>query len=206
MLDAGLRRLIDAPLNAAGGCLARAGLGADAVTLGGFVIGLAALPLLAAGSYGWALVTILANRLADGLDGAIARAARDGNRGPSEFGGYLDILCDFLFYGVVAFGFALAAPANRLPAAFLLFSFIGTGSSFLAFAIAAARRGWETAARGQKSFYHLGGLTEGSETIALFIVICLLPGSFPVLAWVFGAACWATTLGRALAAWKSLRG
>ena len=205
MFDARLRRLIDPPLNAAGRRLAGWGLSADAVTVGGFLIGLGALPLLAAGSYGGALVLILLNRLADGLDGALARAAGPGNRGPSELGGYLDILCDFLFYAAVPFGFALAAPANQLPAAFLIFSFVGSGTSFLAFAIVAARRGWETAERGRKSFYHLGGLAEGSETIVLFVAICLLPAAFPALAWLFGAACWATTFGRALTTWKSLR-
>jgi phosphatidylglycerophosphate synthase len=201
MLDATLRRLIDPPLDAAGRRLAASGLSANGVTLGGFLLGLAALPMLAAGQFGWALIVILLNRLADGLDGAIARV-----RGVTDLGGYLDILCDFLFYGAVVFGFALAAPENRLPGAFLLFSFIGTGSSFLAFAILAARRGRETSLRGQKSFYYLGGLTEGSETIALFLLACLIPRSFPVLAWVFGAACWATTLGRAMAAWRFLKG
>ena len=201
MLDTTLRRLIDPPLDAAGRRLAASGLSANGVTLGGFLLGLAALPMLAAGQFGWALIVILLNRLADGLDGAIARV-----RGVTDLGGYLDILCDFLFYGAVVFGFALAAPENRLAGAFLLFSFIGTGSSFLAFAILAARRGRETSLRGQKSFYYLGGLTEGSETIALFLLACLIPRSFPVLAWVFGAACWATTLGRAMAAWRFLEG
>jgi phosphatidylglycerophosphate synthase len=201
MLDASLRRLIDPPLDAAGRRLAGLGIGADAVTLGGFVLGIAALPLVATGHFGAALILILLNRLADGLDGAIARS-----RQPSELGGYLDILCDFLFYGAVVFGFALAAPVNRLPGAFLLFSFIGTGSSFLAFAILATRHGWETSLRGRKSFYHLGGLTEGSETILLFVAICLFPAAFPALAWIFGAACWLTTLGRALAAWRFLKG
>jgi len=200
MFDAKLRRLIDPPLDAAGRRLAGWGLGANATTLGGFVIGIAALPLLAVGQFTAALIVILLNRLADGLDGAIARSL-----GPSDLGGYLDILCDFLFYGAVVFGFVLAAPDNHIPGAFLLFSFIGTGSSFLAFAILAARHGWETSERGRKSFFHLGGLTEGSETIAFFIVVCLFPADFPVLAWIFGAACWVTTLGRAVSAWTFLR-
>jgi phosphatidylglycerophosphate synthase len=200
MLDAALRRLIDPPLDRAGRRLAAAGLSANATTLGGFAVGLAALPLLAAGAYGWALAAILANRLADGLDGAIARA-----EGPSDLGGYLDIVCDFLFYAAVVFGFALAAPANRLPGAFLLFAFIGTGSSFLAFAVFAARLGLESRARGLKSLYYLGGLTEGTETIALFVAACLLPAAFPWLAWLFGAACWATTLARIHEAWRRLR-
>jgi phosphatidylglycerophosphate synthase len=199
MLDAPLRPLIDPPLDGVGRRLAAAGLSANATTLAGFAVGLAALPLLAAGAYGWALAAILANRLADGLDGAIARA-----QGPSDLGGYLDIVCDFLFYAAVVFGFVLAAPANRLPGAFLLFAFIGTGSSFLAFAVFAARRGLESRAQGLKSLYYLGGLTEGTETIALFVVLCLFPDSFGWLAWLFGAACWMTTLTRVYAAWRQL--
>ena len=122
----------------------------------------------------------------------------------SDLGGYLDIVCDFLFYAAVVFGFVLAAPENRLPGAFLLFAFIGTGSSFLAFAALAARRGIETRIRGAKSLYYLGGLTEGSETIALFAAVCLFPAAFGALAWIFGAACWLTTLARVLEAKRLL--
>ena len=200
MLDAALRRLIDPPLDIAGRRLAALGVSANAVTIGGFAVGMVALPLLAAGRYSEALVAILTNRVADGLDGAIARA-----RGSTDFGGYLDILCDFLFYAAVVFGFVLAEPENRTPGGFLLFSFIGTGSSFLAFAALAAQRGWQTQIRGRKAIYYLGGLTEGSETIALFVVVCIMPGSFPVLAWLFGAGCWLTTLGRAVTAWRLLQ-
>src|SRR5262245_47627382 len=127
----------------------------------------------------------------DGLDGAVAR-----RRGPTDLGGYLDIVLDFLFYAGVPFFFAVGRPEEALPAAFLVFSFVGTGSSFLAFAAVAARRGLTTEARGRKAIYYLGGLTEGAETIALFVLICLLPGSFALLAWVFGGMCWVTTACR----------
>jgi phosphatidylglycerophosphate synthase len=201
MLDGTLRRFIDPPLDAVARPLAEAGVSANGMTLAGFVLGLGAVPLLASGAYGWAMLAILANRLADGLDGAIAR-----RRGSTDLGGYLDIVCDFLFYGAVVFGFVLAAPENRLSGAFLLLSFIGTGSSFLAFAALAARRGLETRARGSKSLYYLGGLTEGSETIALFVLCCLFPHAFSFLAWIFASACWLTTSSRAVAAWRALRG
>jgi phosphatidylglycerophosphate synthase len=198
MLDGVFRRVIDPPLDAIGRRLADAGVSANAMTLGGFVLGMAAVPLLAVGAYGWALLAILANRLADGLDGAIARRT-----GPSDLGGYLDIVCDFIFYGAVVFGFILATPENRLPGAFLMLSFIGTGSSFLAFAALAQRHGLETSAQGSKSLYYLGGLTEGGETIALFALCCLFPGAFGAFAWIFGGACWLTTLTRVLAAWRA---
>jgi len=199
LFDAALRPVITPPLDAVGRRIAAAGISANALTLGGFAVGLLAVPLLAMGAYGAGLAAILINRLADGLDGAVARSA-----GASDLGGYLDIVCDFLFYAAVVFGFVLAAPENRLPGAFLLFAFIGTGSSFLAFAVLAARRGVETRARGAKSFYYVGGLTEGAETIALFVALCLFPRAFGPLAWLFGAACWVTTLTRMLEAWRLL--
>jgi phosphatidylglycerophosphate synthase len=199
MLDGTLRRFIDPPLDRLSLRLVRAGISANAMTLGGFAVGLLSLPLLAVGAYGGALVAILINRLADGLDGAIAR-----RRGASDLGGYLDIVCDFMFYGAVVFGFALAAPDNGLAAAFLLLAFIGTGGSFLAFAAMAARRKIETRSRGPKSLYYLGGLTEGTETIAFFVACCIFPGAFVPLAWTFAAACWITTITRILSAWRML--
>lgn len=201
MLDGPLRRFVDPPLDRLGARLAKAGFSANFLTLAGFGVGLLALPFLSAGEYGLALIAILLNRFVDGLDGAVARA-----RGASDWGGYLDIVCDFIFYGAVVFGFALADGENRLPAGFLLLSFIGTGGSFLAFAALATRRGIETTARGAKSLYYLGGLTEGTETIVFFLACCLFPESFPVLAWIFAAACWITTASRVVTAGMLLRG
>lgn len=196
MLDAWMRRRIDTPLDRLGRSLAAAGLRANQVTLLGFIAGVAAVPLLAVEAYWPALVLILLNRLADGLDGAIAR-----NTQTTDLGGYLDIVCDFLVYSGVVFGFALARPeANALPAAFLILSFVGTGSSFLAYAVVATKRGVTTKIRGHKSFYYLGGLTEGTETFALFVLLCLFPDAFPWLAWMFGGLCWITTAFRILAA------
>ncbi len=201
MLDAPLRRLIDPPLGAAGRVLARAGLGADAVTLIGFATGMTALPLLAVGLHGPALAAILANRLLDGLDGAVARAS-----GSTDRGGYLDIVCDFIFYAAVPLGFAFAEPAHALAAAFLIFSFVGTGSTFLAFAVIAAKRGLTTEARGRKAFVYLGGLTEGTETIAFFVLVCVRPDWFPLAAAVFGSLCLATAAGRTYTGWRTFSG
>ena len=102
MLDAAVRKLIDPPLNAAGRALARVGLTANAVTMTGLGLGLASAALIAQGAFLAALGILLLSRLADGLDGAVARATVR-----TDFGGYLDIASDFLFYGAVPFAFAL---------------------------------------------------------------------------------------------------
>ena len=182
--------------------LAARNISADAITVAGFLVGLAALPLFAASAFLPALAVILLNRLLDGLDGAVARL-----RGPTDRGAFLDIALDFFFYGSVPLGFAFANPeANALPAAVLLLSFIGTGSSFLAFAAISHKRGVPLAPYPGKGLQYLGGLTEGAETIAIFAAMCLLPALFPWLAYGFAAACLLTTATRWWWGWKAFGG
>lgn len=197
MLDSTLRPIIDPPLNRLGRLLAARGLPADAVTLAGLALGLAAAAMIALGASGWlALLPLLAGRLADGLDGAIARAGRK-----SDFGGYLDILCDFAVYGAVPLAFALRDPAaNAVAAAVLLTAFYINGASFLGFAILAEKRGMQTRAQGEKSLYYSAGLLEGTETILFFVAFCLWPTRFAPIALGFAALCLLTTLARLMLA------
>ena len=172
---------------------------ADSISLAGFGLGILAVPALAFGWFGLALALILLNRLADGLDGAVARMGA-----PTDRGAFLDIALDFVFYAVVPLGFALADPAaNALPAAVLIAAFVGTGSSFLAFAVIAAKRGMRAEDYPSKGIFYLGGLTEGFETIALFVAMCLWPAMFAPLAYVFAAACALTTLTRWWQGWRA---
>ncbi|MEL6585112.1 MAG: CDP-alcohol phosphatidyltransferase family protein [Pseudomonadota bacterium] len=193
MLDAAARRLIDPPLNRAGQVLAARGITANTVTLVGLGAGLVAALVIALGAPGLALLPLVASRLADGLDGAVARAS-----GTTDFGGYLDIWADFLFYGAIPFAFALLDPVNAVAAAFLLLSFYVNGTSFLGYAIMAEKRGISTSAQGQKSLYYSAGLLEGTETIAFFLLLCLLPHWFVPLAYAFGALCFVTATARVL--------
>ncbi|KAF0103542.1 MAG: ynjF [Rhodospirillaceae bacterium] len=192
MLDPLLRRWIGPPLDQAGAWLAGRGVTANAVSLTGLTVGLAAVPLLAFGHYGAALLVILLNRLLDGLDGAVARHGR-----PTALGGYLDIVCDMVFYAAVPVGFALARPENAVWAALLLASFVCTCASFLGRAVLAAGRGeTDPGTRGRKSFFHAPGLIEGTETILAFVLFCLLPGIFPWLAGAVAALCLWTAAAR----------
>ena len=146
------------------------------------------------------LALILASRLADGLDGAVARQTR-----PTDRGAFLDITLDFLFYASIPLAFALADPAaHALAAAVLLAAFIGTGSSFLAFAVLAERRGLSSLAYPNKGLYYLGGFTEAGETLACFAAMCLWPAAFAPLALGFAALCGLTLLARLHAGWRLL--
>ena len=199
MIDAALlplqRRLLAPP----GRFLAARGVRADQITLAGCVIGLAAAGAAALGLYGLALLGLIINRLADGLDGAVARIS-----GPTDRGAFLDIALDFVFYAAFPLGFVLADPgANALAGAVLIASFILSGTSFLAFATVAAKRGMVAPAYPSKGIHYLGGLTEGAETVAFFALFCLFPQTFPVLALIFAAACTVTGVTRLIAGWQS---
>lgn len=176
-----------------------AGVNANQVSLTGFALGMIAAVLIAHGNIWAAIVPLLLNRLLDGLDGAVARLTS-----PTDRGAFLDITLDFLFYAAVplAFGFCNAA-SNALAAAVLLASFIGTGVSFLAYAIMAEKRGDKSTAYPSKSFYYLGGLTEGFETVTCFVAMCIWPQHFAVIAYVYAAMCCVTTLTRLLAGWQA---
>lgn len=202
MLDSFARKLIDPPLNRAGRAIASKGLTADGVTLIGLGLGLIAAACIALNCAPLALIPLLASRIADGLDGAVARATRK-----TDFGGYLDIAADFLFYGAIPFAFVLMDPtANGVAGAFLLLSFYVNGTSFLGYATLAEKYGDTTSAQGQKSFYYSNGILEGTETIIFFVILCLFPTYFAPLAWIFGALCFATAILRIWGAYQTYKG
>jgi phosphatidylglycerophosphate synthase len=197
MIDAWIMPLQRCALAGPAWVLVKLGVTADKITMAGFALGVLCLPALAFHANITALVLLLLNRFADGLDGAVARQT-----GPTDRGAFLDIALDFLFYALFPLGFACADPSkNALPAAVLIASFVGTGSSFLAFASIAAKRGMTTESFPHKGIYYLGGLTEGAETIGLFALFCLFPWAFPVLAYIFSTACLLTTALRWRQGW-----
>lgn len=200
MLDGLMRGVINAPLDEGGRWLAARGASANGVTLAGLSLGLAAAALVGFGWSGFGVALILlASRLADGLDGAVARA-----RGKTDFGGYLDIVCDFAFYGAIPLAFVLRDPAaNGVVGAFLLFSFYVNAATFLGYAIMAEKRGLQTRSRGEKSLYFTAGLMEGTETILCFLVLVLWPALFVPLAWIFGGLCLVTAAARLILAWRT---
>ena len=197
MIDAALQPLQQRFLQSPAQLLAQWGVKADQITLFGFLLGVMVVPALAFQAHPLALLFLLLNRLADGLDGAVARITE-----PTDRGAFLDISCDFVFYALFPLGFALADPVNALPAAVLISSFVGTGSSFLAYAVIAAKRGETATAFPKKGLYYLGGLTEGFETILLFVSMCLFPMFFPQLAYFFAVACAITALFRCWHGWR----
>ncbi|MCP4321568.1 MAG: CDP-alcohol phosphatidyltransferase family protein [Alteromonadales bacterium] len=201
MLDRYAIKLIKSPLQRIALLLDKHGFSADQITVIGFALGLLALPSIAFEYYYLGSLFIVLNRTFDGIDGALAR-----RQGITDSGGFLDISLDFLFYSLVPFAFVLADPqANAVAGAFLIFSFIGTGTSFLAFAVMASKQGIKNPVYQHKSLYYIGGLTEGTETIICLILLCFFPQHFAIIAYLFAALCWLTTLTRIWTGYHTLK-
>ena len=198
MLDRLALKLVKPMVEAAATRLAARGMTADQATLAGFGFGMIAAILIAFGFTALAILPILLNRALDGVDGALARMS-----GPTERGAFLDISLDFVFYAAIPLAFAAQAPEqNALAAAVLLAAFVATGTSFLAFAVMAEKRGLKSTAYPSKSFYYLGGLTEGTETILCFLAMCWWPQHFAVIAIIYAVLCMLTAVTRLVAGWK----
>ena len=201
MIDRQATALIRPALDRIARRLARHGIGADALTFTGLAVGWVGAGAIGLQAFWFGAALILASRLLDGLDGAVARATT-----PTDRGGFLDISLDFLFYPAIPLAFAVAEPAaNALAAAVLLAAFVGTGTSFLAFATIAAKRGLSSVDYPDKSFYFLGGLTEATETLAFFVAMCLWPQHFATLAFLFAAMCAVTIATRIHWGWQAFR-
>jgi len=194
MLDGKARQLLDPFLERIAKAIVKIGIGANVVTVVAFVVGLMAAYAIATGYLFAGLLLILVSRLGDGLDGAVARQTHK-----TDFGGYLDIVLDFAFYGAIPFAFVLLNPAqNAIAGAALILTFYINGSSFLAYAIMAEKHGMKSTARGSKSLYFVTGLAEATETIAVFVAFCIFPGWFPLVAWSFAVICLITAFARIL--------
>jgi len=201
VFDALIVKQLKAPLQSVARRIADTGVTATHLTVFGAVFGFFAACAIILDALVLAVCLFCMNRLFDGLDGALARI-----QGPTEQGAFLDITCDFLVYSMIPLAFAIRDPDVALAASFLLFSFVGTGSSFLAFSIFAARHGLQNDALKEKSIYYLQGLTEGFETTLVLVLMCLIPSWFEWLAWGFGTLCVVTTVSRILEGNRVLRG
>jgi phosphatidylglycerophosphate synthase len=198
MIDARLLPLQRALMEPMARALVARGVRADQITVAGCIIGLLATVAAAFGVFWLALVGLALNRLADGLDGPVARMTT-----PTDRGAFLDITLDFVFYAAFPLGFIMVDPgANAIPGAVLVASFILTGTSFLAYSVIAERRGMSSEDFPNKGIYYLGGLAEGAETIAVFIAFCLFPAAFVWIAWGFAFVCLVTAGTRLAAGWK----
>lgn len=213
MLDRPLRAVIAGPLEAIAAAVDRPGITPDRLTVLGLVLGVGSGIAAALQLWIVALVLWLVSRVADGLDGTLARRRRRHalERGeaavPSHAGGFLDITADFVVYGTtvvgVAFGAAAQFHAPWWPFLLVLLAYYVNGTAFLAFSSIAERAG-RTLDDG-RSLSFLGRIAEGTETIAVHALWLILP----FLAWQI-ALVWAlfvalSAVQRIVVGYRSLR-
>jgi phosphatidylglycerophosphate synthase len=200
MLDRHARRALGPLTDRAGAALTRAGVAPDALTAAGLVLGLAAAGAAAAAAWTPALVLWLVSRVVDGLDGAVARRTR----GPSERGGYLDIVADFTVYGGFVVGCAIGQPDARLALLVLLLTYYVNGTAFLAFSSAVTRTGRRTGLEDERSLVFARGLAEGTETVLVHALLVLVPTAMAPIAWTFAAVVAVTVVQRVVTAARLL--
>ena len=188
MLDAAFRARLAGPLDRAAIPLERIGLGPNTVTGIGFAVGVAGCVAIAYEHWWLGLALWIVNRLADGLDGPLARRT-----GPTDLGGLLDILADFAIYGGVVVAVGIALPEARLAGLVVFLMYYLSGSSFLAFSSLATKRRMEGDGR---SLQFPAGIAEGSETIAAYILILAFPSQAAPLLWIWAVLVGITLLQR----------
>lgn len=199
MLDTAARRLTGPPLDRGAKRIASLGVSPTTITATGWVAGVAACLAVTRGAWGLALSLWLLNRLLDGLDGAVARQV-----GPTEFGGFLDILADFSIYSGFVLAIAIEVPEARLACVALLVAYYVSGTAFLALSSILERLHSEHY-RDTRSLRFIGGLAEGTETVIAYALITILPQHAETIVWVFTAAVAVTALQRVVEGAVTLR-
>ena len=177
-------------------------LSASQITITGFIFGLMMCLFIFLELFFLAIFFLILNRICDGLDGVMARLTA-----PTYLGAYLDIVLDFIFYSAFILIFGLIDSSNIVISCLLLFSYICTGTTFLAQAVIQPKLDLIKKDESldidiPKSFYYSAGLIEGSETI-LFMILCLLfPNLYFFFGLIFTILCLITALSRILIFYK----
>jgi phosphatidylglycerophosphate synthase len=176
MFDASIRRAIQGPLDRVAQNLDVDFVTPDRITAFGFIVGMASA--ISAWNHIWTLALLLwlVSRLADGLDGSLARLRRGEEESrPSLAGGYLDIMADFAVYGSFVIGVGHGAGGSLTPFLWVLLGYYLNGTAFLAFSSLGERS--NIGLDDGRSLSFIFGLTEGAETIAIHSIWCLFPGN-----------------------------
>lgn len=173
-----------------------------AVSLTGFVVGLGGALFAARGAFRMGLACWLGNRLLDGIDGTLART----QGAQSDFGGYADIVLDFVVYAAIPIAFVVARPAaaNGFAALVLLASFYVNAASWMYLAAILERR--DAGARSRRELTTVTmpeGLVGGTETILIYVTFFLWPERVGLLFSLMAALVGATVCQRLL--WAARR-
>ena len=172
----------------------------NVVTLIGFCFGICCFYFIVKEMFIYAFIFLFLNRFCDGLDGALARLV-----GQTDIGAFYDIISDFLFYSLYPISFIFLDVENAYSICFLLLSFVATQTTFLASAWIVEKNKLLISKNQKKSFFYIGGITEGFETIICFIMMLLFYEYINYISYIFGILCWITFITRVVNIRKLLK-
>ena len=200
MIDAKLNNFLRPYLSFLAKIIIKLNISANIITFLGFFFGLCCFYSIINFYFTGAFLFLVLNRFCDGLDGAVARLL-----GPTDIGAFYDITLDFVFYSLFPIAFIFVDIKNTYAICFLLLSFVSTQTTFLASAWIIEKNKILVSTKQKKSFFYIGGITEGFETIICFILMLLFYESVELIAYIFGTLCWITSISRLIFIKKLLR-
>lgn len=147
------------------------------------------------------LVLWLLNRVLDGLDGVIARV----HDKQSDFGGYLDLLLDFVIYLAipVSFLWVMPTPTNLWAGIALLSAYVINLLSWTTLSALLEKRKYQSTNR-LTSMEMPSGLIEGMETIIFYCLFFLAPSYIALLYGVMAVLVFLTAGQRIWWAYRNL--
>ena len=200
MIDAKLNIFLRPHLRFLAKIIIKLNISANIITFLGFFFGLCCFYSIINFYFMSALLFLFLNRFCDGLDGTVARLL-----GSTDIGAFYDITLDFLFYSLFPISFIFIDIKNTYAICFLLLSFVSTQTTFLASAWIIEKNKILVSTKQKKSFFYIGGITEGFETIICFILMLFFYESVELIAYTFGTLCWITSISRLIFIRKLLK-
>ncbi|MGH7789112.1 MAG: CDP-alcohol phosphatidyltransferase family protein [Candidatus Binatia bacterium] len=154
--------------------LVRRGVTPNALTYSALAIGLAGAALFWLG-HGWsALLVLLLSGMVDAVDGRVARLGR----GPTPWGGVLDLTSDRIVEAAVLLAIAAPFPERHLPALVLACTWYVNLCVFLAVGAASDQQR-------EKIIVYPPGLLERSEALLFATAVVVAPGWVVATAYVY---------------------
>ena len=174
------------------------------ISIFAFILGLISCFLILKNYLYSALIFWLLNRIIDGLDGTVARIS---NR-QSDWGGYLDIMLDFIIYALIPIFLAFASNEHisiYLFLSIMLAAFYINSASWMYLSAVLEKRSINTSKSELTSVLMPTGLIEGTETIVIYSMFFVFPNYLHILFFSVSILTLTGVIQRMYWAFKNLR-
>ena len=195
MIDQYLIKILKPLLNYLASFFYSMGVNANYISFAGLALSFMSFLLILNGFF---IFVFLLGRILDGVDGNLANKTSI-----TEFGGFIDIVCDFISYSIIPLAFILNDNSNAIFGSILLTTFFGTSSTFFGIAIFENKKTINK--NSGKSFFYIGGFMGGAITILFLSLMFLFPDKFNLIALIFSILCILSTIERIYYAFSILK-